>query len=412
MADFSERMLFNRALSKAKWGRPYLYTSTMEPSGPSRLVSPLPESNEGIIARYDALHDRFVEQVWWATALYCAALLVSVPLRVSNLAGRWDWVHVFFIIVPSASIVAFRFRHRFGSTVKTYLPLAIQLLGGMTGVLGVGLMGASVTFLVLSNVVVAMLLSRQQSHVVFGLTVAVMLVAAAGFVSGMFPLPYDPLLFPTNISSWIHSVLTVTVMTFVLIRGIIDYRQALETMATQLIEQNAQINEQKRQIEYQATHDALTGLPTMRWLKEHFTIEISRARREDNKVAVLFIDLDGFKLANDTHGHDAGDHVLRVIGHRLSESIRMVDLAARMGGDEFIVIACGLDQANEADLISEKLRAVVEQPVSYKDQSIHVGASIGTAIFPDDAEAPEELIALADKAMYVAKRAGRSRGVA
>jgi diguanylate cyclase (GGDEF)-like protein len=383
----------------------------MQISKPSKYDPPLPESNEEIVKHYDTLHDRFVEQIWRATALFCAALLISVPLRVYSLAGKWDWVNLFFIIVPTATIVAFRYRHRFSPMVRTYLPLALQLLGGMTGVLGVGLMGASVTFLVLTNVVVAMLLSRQQSHVIFGLTVTVMLISAAGFVSGVFPLPYDPLVFPTSISSWTHSVLTVTVMTFVLIRGITDYRQALQMMATQLIEQNQRIIEQKRQIEYQATHDALTGLPTMRLLKERLNVEISRARRENSKIAVLFIDLDGFKLANDTHGHDAGDHLLRVIGSRLSESIRAVDLAARMGGDEFIVIACGLDQVDETKLIAEKLHDVVVQAVSYKDRLIHVGASIGTAMFPDDAQEPEELIALADKAMYVAKIAGRSRRV-
>jgi diguanylate cyclase (GGDEF)-like protein len=82
-----------------------------------------------------------------------------------------------------------------------------------------------------------------------------------------------------------------------------------------------------------------------------------------------------------------------------------------MGGDEFIVVACGLDHVDEARLIAQKLRDVVTEVVSYKDRSIQVGASIGTAMFPDDAQDPEELITLADKAMYVAKRGGRSRTV-
>jgi diguanylate cyclase (GGDEF)-like protein len=352
-----------------------------------------------------------VEQVWWATALFCAVLLVSVPLRVYSLASEWNWVNLFFIIVPFATLVAFRFRRRFSPTVRTFLPLALQLIGGVAGVLGVGLMGASVTFLVLSNVVVAMLLNRRQVHIVFGLTVTVMLVAAVGFVSGRFSLPYDPRLFPTSISSWVHSVLIVAIMTFVLIRGITDYRQALQTMAAQLIEQNKRIVQQKRQIEYQATHDELTGLPKMRWLRERLDVEISRARRENDRVAVLFLDLDGFKLVNDTHGHDAGDHLLRVIGRRLSESIRAIDLAARMGGDEFIVVACGLDHIDEATLIAQKLHDVVTEVVPYKNRSIQVGASIGTAMFPDDAQDPEDLITLADKAMYVAKRGDRSRTV-
>ena len=365
-----------------------------------------------MIEQLGALQDHFVEHVWRATALFCAVLLFSVPLRVHYLASEWNWVNLFFVIVPLATLVAFGFRHRFSTTARTALPLALQLFGGLTGVLGVGLMGASVTFLVLSNVVVAMLLSRRQVHVIFGLTVSVMVVAAIGFVSRVFPLPYDPQLFPTSISSWVHSVLIVTIMTFVLIRGVTDYRQALQRMATQLLEQNEQITEQKRQIEYQATHDELTGLPKRMWIRERLDVEISRARRENSKLAVLFIDLDGFKLANDTYGHDAGDHLLRMVGDRLLESIRAVDLAARVGGDEFVVVACGLNEIDEVQLIARKLRDVVIQVVSYKDQSIQVGASIGTAIYPDDAKGAEELISLADKAMYVAKRAGRSGAVA
>jgi diguanylate cyclase (GGDEF)-like protein len=381
----------------------------MSPRASFELDPLVPESEGDMTKQLGSLHDHFVEQVWRATALFCAVLLFSVPLRVYFLASEWNWVNLFFVIVPLATIVAFGFRHRFGTTVRTALPLALQLFGGMIGVLGVGLMGASVTFLVLSNVVVAMLLSRRQVQVIFGLTVTVMLIAAAGFVSGMFPLPYSPHLFPTSISSWVHSVLIVTIMTFVLIRGITDYRRALQGMATQLIEQNEQITEQKRQIEYQATHDELTGLPTRRWLRERLDAEISRARRESSKAAVLFIDLDGFKLANDTYGHDAGDHLLRVVGHRLLESIRAIDLAARVGGDEFMVVVCGLNKVDEVQLIAKKLQDVVTQVVPYKNQSMQVGASIGTAIYPDDGQDPEELMSVADKAMYVAKRADRSR---
>lgn len=384
----------------------------MSPITPSEPSPPLPDSEGDMSEQLGALHDRFVEQVWRATALFCVVLLFSVPLRVHYLASEWNWVNLFFVIVPLAALVAFGFRHQLSTTARTALPLVLQLFGGLTGVLGVGLMGASVTFLVLSNVVVAMLLSRRQVHVIFGLTVTVMLVAAIGFVSGMFPLPYDPYMFPTSIASWVHSVLIVTIMTFVLIRGVTDYRQALQKMATQLIEQNEKITEQKRQIEYQATHDELTGLPKRRWIQERLELEISRARRGNCKLAVLFIDLDGFKLANDTYGHDAGDHLLRMVGHRLLESIRTVDLAARVGGDEFVVVACGLSNVDEVQLVARKLKDVVTQVVSYKDQSMQVGASIGSAIYPDDAQAPEELISLADRAMYVAKRAGRNVAVA
>ena len=383
----------------------------MSPRAKSEPDGPPSETEDDMNEQLDRLSDHFVEEVWRATALFCAVLLFSVPLRVYHLAGAWNWVNLFFVVVPFATLVAFKFRRRFSTVVRTTLPLALQLVGGLAGVMGVGLMGASVTFLVLSNVVVAMLLNRRQVHAVFGLTVSVMLIAAAGFISGMFQLPYDPQLFPTSISSWVHSVLTVSIMTFVLIRGITDYRRALQTMAKRLIEQNERIKEQNRLIEYQATHDELTGLPKRRWLRERLDVEISRARRENSKVAVLFIDLDGFKLTNDTHGHDAGDLLLRVVAQRLLQTIRSVDLAARMGGDEFVVVACGLSKADEVRLIAQKLHDAVSQKVPYKDQFLQVDASIGTAIYPDDAQNLEELISLADQAMYAAQRAGRGHVV-
>jgi diguanylate cyclase (GGDEF)-like protein len=89
-----------------------------------------------------------------------------------------------------------------------------------------------------------------------------------------------------------------------------------------------------------------------RWIRERLDVELNRAQRENTKVAVLFIDLDGFKMANDTYGHDAGDHLLRMVGRRLLESIRTIDLAARMGGDEFMVVACGLNEVDEVQLLT------------------------------------------------------------
>lgn len=110
--------------------------------------------------------------------------------------------------------------------------------------------------------------------------------------------------------------------------------------------------------------------------------------------------LDGFKLINDTYGHEAGDELLRVVGQRLLQSIRAVDLAARMGGYEFLVATIGLSNADEVELITKNLKDAVAQKVPYKGDSLQVYASIGSAVYPDDAQNVEELISLADQSMY------------
>jgi diguanylate cyclase (GGDEF)-like protein len=123
-------------------------------------------------------------------------------------------------------------------------------------------------------------------------------------------------------------------------------------------------------------------------------------------VAVLFLDLDGFKPVNDRHGHAAGDHVLAVIADRIRAAIRASDLAARLGGDEF-VIAAPLADAN-AELVvsrmSAALRAAIAEPVEFKGHRLRVSASIGAALCPRDAGGAEELVHLADQDMYDAKR--------
>jgi diguanylate cyclase (GGDEF)-like protein len=163
--------------------------------------------------------------------------------------------------------------------------------------------------------------------------------------------------------------------------------------------------EAKRQSQHRSEHDVLTGLPNrVRFLRG--LDELLAARQGAAKVAVLFLDLDGFKPVNDRHGHAAGDHVLAVIADRIRAAIRASDLAARLGGDEF-VIAAPLADAN-AELVvsrmSAALRAAIAEPVEFKGHRLRVSASIGAALCPRDAGGAEELVHLADQDMYDAKR--------
>jgi diguanylate cyclase (GGDEF)-like protein len=169
-----------------------------------------------------------------------------------------------------------------------------------------------------------------------------------------------------------------------------------------------QIKKQKEIIEYQATHDTLTGLPELRLLHEQWDKAVSRANRENSKAAMLFIDLDGFKLVNDTYGHHAGDYVLKAVSSKLNKSIRNVDTAARLGGDEFVVILDCIKNVDDAPVVANKLIEAISQPISYNNNIIHIGASIGVAIYPLHSSKPEDIMKLADLTMYKAKKSGKN----
>lgn len=136
---------------------------------------------------------------------------------------------------------------------------------------------------------------------------------------------------------------------------------------------------------------------------------MQNAARSDARVAVLFLDLDGFKQVNDEHGHEAGDAVLCALAQRTLESIRECDTLARKGGDEFFVILEGLQDVTAASVVAERIVEAVARPVAYHDRLLRVGVSVGLAVSPDHGQTVETLLRSADAAMYAAKRSGRSR---
>lgn len=165
----------------------------------------------------------------------------------------------------------------------------------------------------------------------------------------------------------------------------------------------------EEEVRHLATHDILTDLPSLRLAKDQLTMALNLARRHKHLVAVMFIDLDGFKAINDTLGHDAGDQLLREVAQRLLSCARATDTAARIGGDEFLFIGNEIHRADNAAQIAEKILRAVAQPFFFKGgQQAAVGASIGIALFPEHSESMDQLIKLADEAMYRIKNTGKS----
>ena len=162
-------------------------------------------------------------------------------------------------------------------------------------------------------------------------------------------------------------------------------------------------------IAYMATHDPMTGLPNRMRIMDRLEQELNRSRRYDKTLAVLFIDLDGFKRVNDTHGHQAGDFVLKQIAERLSAGIRATDAVGRLAGDEFLVIITD-DCTRENGLqLAENLRKLLSEKIVFEKASLTVTGSVGLAFYPEDGSNSKDLVKLADKAMYKAKENGKNQ---
>ena len=164
-------------------------------------------------------------------------------------------------------------------------------------------------------------------------------------------------------------------------------------------------------LRHQATHDALTGLVNRAQLHELLRLSVLQAQRGGRRGAVLLVDLDDFKGINDGYGHVAGDRVLIEVARRLRASVRGADVVARLGGDEFVVLLSEVTDGAAAERVAAKLLQALAQPFALDHAEVGLGASVGVALFPDDAADAEALLRCADLAMYTAKEAGR-RGVA
>jgi diguanylate cyclase (GGDEF)-like protein/PAS domain S-box-containing protein len=172
------------------------------------------------------------------------------------------------------------------------------------------------------------------------------------------------------------------------------------------------VTEKKRaeeQVRALAYHDALTGLPNRLLFNDRLALALAQARRKGEHLAVLFLDLDGFKAVNDSLGHDLGDLLLRGTAGRIQASLRAVDSVARLGGDEFILLLPSIRRVEEAELVAEKVLEAIRAPLAVEGHELVVTASMGISVYPEDGDDVQALVKNADAAMYRAKEKGRDR---
>jgi len=169
------------------------------------------------------------------------------------------------------------------------------------------------------------------------------------------------------------------------------------------------LKEHQRQLEHIAHFDSLTSLPNRVLLADRMQQALTQSQRRGLSVAVVYLDLDGFKTVNDTHGHALGDELLVALAHRMKGALRNGDTLARIGGDEFVAVLVDLDAVTDAEPVLERLLQAAADSVDVGDHTLQVSASIGVTIFPRDGAEVDLLLRHADQAMYVAKQAGKNR---
>lgn len=193
----------------------------------------------------------------------------------------------------------------------------------------------------------------------------------------------------------------VSLLIVIILGFIIMWNRRLKTEVTH----RKQLEEKMK---HMATHDDLTGLANRVLLKDRINTAVKFHQRQSLLMAVIFLDLDGFKSVNDSHGHDVGDELLMLVAKRLQSCVRKSDTVVRFGGDEFVLLLTGLHYSNEAIFVADKVLQLLQSPFELSSATVQIGCSIGIAMYPHDGANDTELLKKADTLMYQVKSSGKN----
>jgi len=323
---------------------------------------------------------------------------IGLPLSLS----RWfeigfQSIYILHIII-TACILACYFR-RDKSNYKLDFIVIIAVLSMMIvgGVTSFGLQSGVITFATFTSFLFAILWGVRPAIWFSIAWFCFILLMGHLFVNGYMEYAVAPEIYSATFGSWIVvSLGSCLSITFILIGA----HQGLSHLGAQLLK----IENQKQEIEYLANHDTLTGYYSPRLAMPILESAVSLAKRNDTKVAVVFIDLNEFKQINDTLGHDIGDAVLIKSATLLKEEIRDMDSAIRIGGDEFLFVLPNIQSAEKAVETVQRLVNRLSMVSSINGHPVRISASAGIALFPDDSESAKQLRIYADKSMYAGKQ--------
>ena len=297
--------------------------------------------------------------------------IFGTPASVArSLSTGWLPLYTFHILLAVIVVLIFAFRERLSFTTKANVLLALFFMIGVVGIFTLGLLGAGLWWLVMSVLLVSTLYSLKAGIVAAACSLILFLISGYGFVNGILSMPVDANAYVTQTSSWVSFLFGASVMPAIVFLSIAMFQRATASLLEE-------VQRQRMEMERMATHDQLTGLLLLNMAQDRLQMALNSAHRSGRKVALLFIDLDGFKAINDTYGHEAGDHVLTEVSKRLVAILRDEDTAARIGGDEFILILGNLNGRDVISQIAQRIISEISEPINFSGKSLHVGASIG-----------------------------------
>ena len=329
--------------------------------------------------------------------------LVGVPVSIARSAHTgWLALYTAHAVAGVFVVAVFFARRRLSPELKIAALMLVFWALGLAALVALGLVGAGPLWLSLSALLMGSLYSIRAGLVTALFAFIATVLTGIAFWEGWLTLGFDANAQVRSPASWgglLFALLMMPLVVFAAVAGL--HRSTLSLLG--------EVHRQRELIREMATHDPVSGASTLRVAIDRLEQALVGAGRLGKKVALLFIDLDGFKSINDAHGHEAGDAVLRAVTERCRAALRASDTVARMGGDEFIVILQGVDHREAPLSIGRGLLERLAAPVRYRDVELAVSASIGVAVFPEDAATAGDLMRVADRAMYAAKRGGKNR---
>ena len=343
----------------------------------------------------DLIRGQLVDRIWLGWLLVALIGWPTSLLRI--LSAGWHPVFATHTALAVAMVGLYLYRRRLPVGFRVAVATLMPFLIGVPALLSFGFYSAGLLWLVMGCLVAALFLDRR---VVVGLLIAeavFLALVAWGFTEGHLTPVIDGRTYIQRADAWLGLLVGTLAASITVVLAIQQHNRALSELLDT-------VTSQRDLIYHQAMHDPLTGLASRRLARDRIYRACARATRQHGRVALLFIDLNGFKAINDQHGHEAGDALLQAVGKRLTSTIREIDTAARLGGDEFLVLCVDPGETDDIGALADRLLAALIEPVEHGNRSLRVGASIGIALFPDHAASAEQLLACADHAMYRAKR--------
>lgn len=362
-----------------------------------RIIRPDISSHDFV----ESLKHALINRIWIGLFIVVA---VSVPFSVAQyMSGGWSHAYLFHGLLGVLSATMVLGKRALTLDFKATILGLSCLVVGVFGLSEFGLLATEWSYTVLGIIVVGFVLSGRAALVMFLLAMCAMGAFMWAYTMGGLTFEVDAVAYHRQYYPWFLTIFASMLLpVFVL--------QQFRFNQSALYELLGEVERQRDVIAEQVYYDELTSLPSRRLVLDRLDMAIKRLGRLEQVSAVLFIDLDGFKHANDVHGHAAGDEVLCVVGARMKEAVRGDDTVARYGGDEFLVILNIIGSHVHAAQVAHRIIKAIEQNIEFEGESIQISASIGIKMFSGDEEVTREtLIIFADEAMYEAKNNGKGR---